>query len=74
MQDSITSVQRVVAEVAAEYWLSLAADKAESMVIRGGYGRKKNTKNGIAEKVKWLGVILDIKATIAIKVVPNIRG
>ena len=29
------------------------------MVLRGGYGRKKNRRNGIAEKVRWLGVILD---------------
>ena len=27
--------------------------------MRGGCGRKKNRKNGFAEKVKWLGVILD---------------
>ena len=29
------------------------------MVLRGGCGRKKNRRNGIAEKVKWLGVIVD---------------
>ena len=27
--------------------------------MRGGCGRKKNRKNGFAEKVKWLGVVLD---------------
>ena len=59
MQDLVTRVQRVVAEVAAEQELSPAADKEESMVLRGGWGRKKNRKNGIAEKVRWLGVILD---------------
>ena len=59
MQDLVTRVQRVVTEVAAEQRLPLAADKAESMVLRGGCGRKKITKNGLAEKVKWLGVILD---------------
>ena len=59
MQDLVTRVQRVVAEVAAEQKLPLAADKEESMVLRGGWGRKKNRKNGIAEKVRWLGVILD---------------
>ena len=59
MQDLVTRVQRVVAEVAIEQELPLAADKEESMVLKGGCGRKKNRKNGIAEKVKWLGVILD---------------
>ena len=59
MQDLATRVQRVVAEVAAEQELPLAADKEESMVLRGGCGRKKNRKNGIAEKVRWLGVFLD---------------
>ena len=29
------------------------------MVLRGGCGRKKSRRNGLAEKVKWLGVILD---------------
>ena len=29
------------------------------MVWRGGCGRKKNRRNGIAEKVKWLGVVVD---------------
>ena len=53
-------VQRVVAEVAAEQKLPLAADKEESMVLRGGCGRKKKMRNGLAEKVKWLWVILDI--------------
>ena len=56
MQDLVTRVQRVVAEVAAEQELPLAADKEESMVLRGGWGRKKNRKNGIAEKVRWLGL------------------
>ena len=59
MQDLVTRVQRVVAEVAAEQELPLAADKEESMVLRGGWGRKKTRKNGIVEKVRWLGVILD---------------
>ena len=59
MQDLIARVQRVVAEVAAEQKLPLAADKEESMVLRGGCGRKKRRRNGLAEKVKWLGVILD---------------
>ena len=59
MQDLVTRVLRVVAEVVVEQELPLAADKEESMVWKGGCGRKKNRKNGIAEKVKWLGVILD---------------
>ena len=59
MQDLVARVLRVVAEVAAEKELPLAADKEESMVLRGGCGRKKNKRNGITEKVRWLGVILD---------------
>ena len=41
MQGLVARVQRVVAEVAAEQRLPLAADKEESMVLRGGCGRKK---------------------------------
>ena len=59
MQDLVARVQRVVTEVAAEWRLPLAADNEESMVLRGGCGRKKRRKNGLAERVKWLGVILD---------------
>ena len=59
MQDLVTRVKRVVTEVATEQRLPLAADKEESMVLRGGCGRKKRRKNGLTEKVKWLGVILD---------------
>ena len=59
MQDLIARVQRVGAEVAAEQKLPLAADKEESMFLRGGCGRKKRRRNGLTEKVKWLGVILD---------------
>ena len=59
MQDLVVKVQRVVTEVAAEQELSLAADKEESMVLRGGCWRTKNRRNGIADKVKWVGVILD---------------
>ena len=29
------------------------------MVLTGGYGTNKNRRNGIAENVKWLGVILN---------------
>ena len=59
MHDLVARVQRVVTEVAAERRLPLAADKEESMVLRGGCGRKKRRKNGLAEREKWLGVILD---------------
>ena len=48
-----------MAEVAAEQRVPLAADKEESMVLRGGCGRKKRRRNGLAGKVNWLGVILD---------------
>ena len=59
MQDLVTRVKRVVVEVAAEQRQPLAADKEESMVLKGGYGRKKRRNNGLTEKVKWLGVILN---------------
>ena len=59
MQDLVARVQRVVTKVGAERRLPLAADKEESMVPRGGCGRKKRRRNGLVEKVKWLGVILD---------------
>ena len=59
MQDLLARVQRVVAEVAAEQRLHMAADKDKSMVLRGGSGWKKRRRNGLAERVKWLGVILD---------------
>ena len=59
MQDLIARVLRVVAEVAAEERLPLAADKKESMILRGGCGRKKWRRHALAEKVKWLVVILD---------------
>ena len=45
--------------MAAEQTLPLAADKEDSKVLRGGCGRKKRRRNGFAEKVKWLRVILD---------------
>lgn len=47
----------MVTEVAGEHGLPLATDKEESMVLRGGEGRKAR-RNGLVEKVKWLGVIL----------------
>ena len=59
MQDQVARVRRVVTKVAAEHKLPLAADNEESMVLKGGCRRKKDRKNGIAEKVRRLGVILD---------------
>ena len=58
MQDLVGRVQRVVAEVVAEYRLPLAADTEESLVRKGGCGRKTR-RGGVVEKVKWLRVILD---------------
>ena len=58
MHDLVGRVGRVVAEGAAEHRLPLAADKEESIVLKGGCERKKRS-GGVVEKVKWLGVILD---------------
>lgn len=58
MQDLVERVQRVVAEVVAEHQLPLAANREESIVLKGSCGRK-NRRGGVIEKVKWLGVILD---------------
>lgn len=58
VQDLVGRVQRVVAEVAAEHQLPLAADKEELRALNGGCGRKKRT-GGDIKKVKWLGVIRD---------------
>ena len=59
MQDLVGRVQQVGAEVAAEQGLPLTTDMEESMVLIGGCGRKKGRRNGLTEKVKWLGVILE---------------
>lgn len=58
MQDLVGTVQIVVAEVAAEHRSPMAADKVESIVLKGGYG-KKERRGGVIKQVKWLGVILD---------------
>ena len=58
MQDLVSRVQKVVAEVVAEQQLPLAADKEELLVLSGAGGSKKR-RNGLTEKVKSLGVILD---------------
>ena len=44
MQDLIARVQRVVAEVAADQKQPLAADKEESMVLRGGLWEEEEEK------------------------------
>ena len=56
--------RRVVTEVAREHGWPLATDKEESMVLRGGDGRK-NRRNGLVEKMKWLGAILDERLEFA---------
>ena len=58
MQNLVSRVQKVVAEVVAEQQLPLAADKQELLVLSGAGGSKKR-RNGLTEKVKSLGVILD---------------
>ena len=58
MQDLVSRVQKVVAEVVAEQQLPLAPDKEELLVLSGTCGSKKR-RNGLTEKVKSLGVILD---------------
>ena len=44
-------------EVRTEYRLPLAEDKEERLVLRNRSG--KHARRGVAEKVTWLGVILD---------------
>lgn len=58
MQDQVVRARWVVTEVPEEHGLPLAADKEESIVLRGGEGHTKR-RNALVEKVKWLGVILD---------------
>ena len=57
MEDLLGRVSMVLKEVAAERGLPLAEDKEERLVLRCKYGRRG--RRGVAEKVKWLGVILD---------------
>ena len=65
MQDLVGTVQRVVGEVVAEHQLSLAADKEESIVLKGGCGRKTR-RGGVMEQVKWLGLFLMIAWNLGI--------
>lgn len=58
MQNLVVRVHKTVAQVAKKHGLLLAVDKEESMVLRGGEGRKTQ-RSVMAEKVKWLCVILD---------------
>ena len=58
MQNLVVRVHKMVAQVARKHGLPLAVDKEESMVLRGGEGRKTR-RSGMAEKVKWRCVILD---------------
>ena len=48
---------RTFKEVAVERGLPLTKDKEESLILREKAGRRE--RRGVAEKVKWLGVILD---------------
>ena len=57
MEDLLGRVSVVLKEVAAERGLPLAEDKEERLVLRCRSGRRG--RRGVAEKVKWLGVILD---------------
>ena len=53
MQPLITRTRRVVTEVAAEFQLPLAMNKEESIVLKGGCGRK-NRRGGMVKKVKCI--------------------
>ena len=57
MEELLDRVSAVLKEVAAERGLPLAEHKEERLVLRNRNGRRG--RRGIAEKVKWLGVILD---------------
>ena len=57
MEELLDRVSAVLKEVAAERGLPLAGDKEERLVLRSNKGRRG--RRGVAEKIKWLGVILD---------------
>ena len=57
MEELLDRVSVVLKEVAADYRLPLAEKKEERMVLRNRSG--KRGRRGVAEKVKWLGGILD---------------
>ena len=57
MGELLDRVSVVLKEVATEHGLPLAEDKEERLVLRSSAGRRG--RRGVAEKVKWLGGILD---------------
>ena len=57
MGDLLDRVSRILKEVAGERGLSLPEDKEERLILREGAGRRGRRE--MAEKVKWLEVILD---------------
>ena len=57
MEDLLDRVSVVLKEVAAEHHLPLTEDKKERLVLRNNSGRRG--RRGVAEKLKWLGVIFD---------------
>ena len=57
MGDLLDRVSRTLKEVAGERGLPLDEDKEERLILRNRAGRR--ARRAIAEKVKWLGVILD---------------
>ena len=57
MGDLLDRVSKTLKEVAGKRGLPLAEDKEERLILRDKTGRRG--RRGVAEKVKWLGVILD---------------
>ena len=57
MGDLLDRVLRTLKQVAREGGLPLAEHKEEDLILRERAGRRG--RRGVAEKVKWLGVILD---------------
>ena len=57
MEELLERVSVVLIELAAEHRLPLAEDKEERLVLQSKSGRRG--RRGVAEKVKWLEVILD---------------
>ena len=57
IEDLLDRVSRTIKEVAGERGLPLAEDKEECLILREKTGRRG--RRGVAEKLKWLGVILD---------------
>ena len=57
MEDLLDHASAMIKEVAVERGVPLADDKEERLVLRDRKGRRG--RQGVAEKVKWLGVILD---------------